>query len=250
MIPMRIGIINDIHGNIYAFERIAAELRSEKLDSIIFLGDLVFNGLYPQECYELLTVLSPDVCIKGNTDSNIEEFPDFSPENDFERRLYSMIEYTCTRLSSECRDTLASWKISEKHTLDNTELLFCHGSPWSFKDKLTLTDNDLSPLSDALEDETAAEIICGHTHISEQFNYSGTRITNFGAVGYHYDESDKARYGIIETGLELHFTFREASYDIEKYKTDIRKQNPIFAEDLLMLLEYGMRKTNEMKYIK
>ena len=247
---MRIGIISDIHGNIYAFERIAAELRSEKLDSIIFLGDLVFNGLYPQECYDLLKLLSPDVCIKGNTDSNIEEFPDFSPENDFERRLHSMIEYTYTRLSSECRDTLASWKISEKHILDNTELLFCHGSPWSFKDKLTLADNDLASLSGLLESESAEGIICGHTHICEQFIHAGKRISNFGAVGYHYDESDKARYGIIEIDKTPEFVFREASYDIEKYKTDIRKQNPVFSEDLLMLLEYGMRKTNELKYNK
>ncbi len=245
---MRIGIISDIHGNIYAFEKAAAELTAYKPDFIVFLGDLVFNGLYPLECYDLLKSLNPNICIKGNTDSNIEEFPDFKPQNDFENSLYSMIEFTDARINSECRAELKSWKISEKHIFDNTAILFCHGSPWSFKDKLTLEDNDLRILLNQLENEPGHHIICGHTHISEQFDYAGKRITNFGAVGYHYDKSDMTRYGIIETGRKTEFIFREAAYDVEKYKADIRKQNSVFADDLLMLLEYGMRKTNELKY--
>ncbi len=247
---MRIGIISDVHGNIYAFEKAAAELKADKPDFIVFLGDLVFNGLYPMECYDLLKTLNPYICIKGNTDSNIEEFSDFKPQNDFERSLYSMIEFTDARISSEFKDELKSWKISEKQAFDGTDFLFCHGSPWSFKDKLTLEDNDLSMLLNQLENEPEHDIICGHTHISEQFEYAGKRFTNFGAVGYHYDISDMTRYGIIETGREIEFIFREAAYDVGKYKSDIRKQNPVFAESLLMLLEHGMRKTNELKYKK
>ena len=135
------------------------------------------------ECYDLLKTLKPNICIKGNTDSNIEEFPDFKPQNDFERSLYSMIEFTDSRINSECRAELKSWKISEKQVFDGTDFLFCHGSPWSFKDKLTHEDNELSFLSKQLENEPEHDIICGHTHISEQFEFAGKRISNFGGGG-------------------------------------------------------------------
>ena len=80
---MRIAIISDIHANIYAFEQVVKQLKNENIQSLIFLGDLVFLGLYAQECYDLLKTLNVHYCIKGNTDSNIDELKDFIPMNDF-----------------------------------------------------------------------------------------------------------------------------------------------------------------------
>ena len=41
---MKIGIISDIHGNIYALMRVLEDLDDQKVDTIICLGDLVGLG--------------------------------------------------------------------------------------------------------------------------------------------------------------------------------------------------------------
>lgn len=47
---MKIALISDMHSNIYAFKAVLKELERESPDLTVFLGDLVYNGLYPREC--------------------------------------------------------------------------------------------------------------------------------------------------------------------------------------------------------
>jgi predicted phosphodiesterase len=53
---MRIAILNDVHGNIYALEKVIADLQTQSIDNVAFLGDSSFLGLYPQECFDYATL--------------------------------------------------------------------------------------------------------------------------------------------------------------------------------------------------
>ena len=49
----RIAVLSDIHGNIFAFERVLADLRVRGIDRTVCLGDVVGYGPDPKECLDL-----------------------------------------------------------------------------------------------------------------------------------------------------------------------------------------------------
>ena len=237
---MRIAIISDIHGNIYAFQKVVKDLRKERIEHIIFLGDLVFLGLYPQECYDLLSTLNAQYCIKGNTDSNIEELKDFIPVNEFEKYLYRMIEYTDNKINSNCKKEIKEWNISEKVNLLGRDIVFCHGSPYSFKDQLSENIEIPKELLKKINCEKVDTIFSGHTHKCENFKIGNTDIINFGPIGYSFNGDVFAHYGIAEIDKQIKYHFKSIDYNIEDYKKDIRKQKPLFMDNLLYTLENGI----------
>jgi putative phosphoesterase len=237
---VRIAIISDIHGNIYAFEKVVKDLRKEMIEHIIFLGDLVFLGLYPQECYDLLVTLNAKYSIKGNTDSNIEELKDFTPRNDFEKYLYKIIEYTDNKINNNCRKEIRKWNISERAELLGSEIIFCHGSPYSFKDQLSENTEDFKDLKEKIVNEKVDTIFSGHTHKCENFKIGDTDIINFGPIGYSFNGDVFAHYGIVEIEKRITYHFKSVDYYIENYKKDIRKQKPLFMDNLLYSLENGV----------
>lgn len=65
---MRIALLSDIHGNLFALEAMLAMLTRETIDQIVCLGDVAMFG--PQPCAVLArmqTVACP--VVMGNTDA-------------------------------------------------------------------------------------------------------------------------------------------------------------------------------------
>ena len=45
---MRIAMISDVHGNLYAFDAVLADVDATgPYDEVVYGGDLVFNGAFP-----------------------------------------------------------------------------------------------------------------------------------------------------------------------------------------------------------
>lgn len=235
---MRLAIISDIHGNLPAFEAVVADLRKQYPDSVVCLGDVSFNGLYPQECFDLLMSLHPSCLIKGNTDANFEELAEFVPSNDFERNLHDMIVYGDIRLTDEAKSTFKSWPIASDQVVDGKKLVFCHGSPWRFKDNFSPHNPDFVSFTERVDALGAHAIFCGHTHRRETFRIGDTLVANVGAIGYSFDGDPRPSYGIvdIENG-EITCDLRRVEYDSEPYRQDIL-ENELFG-GLDYILAYG-----------
>lgn len=60
------AIISDIHANLEAFEAVLADIKSQGIDTIYCLGDVVGYGPNPRECIDL--VMSCRICLLGNHD--------------------------------------------------------------------------------------------------------------------------------------------------------------------------------------
>ena len=236
---MRIALISDIHGNLPAFESVVADMNQEKMDFLVFLGDLVFFGLYPQECHDLLMSLNPMCCIKGNTDANLEELPFFNPDDEDGLRLKRFIEYADIRLDENAKALLAGWPIAQRLELRSRSLMFCHGSPYSFKDQLEPGNPDFPTLGQRIAGECFDAVFCGHIHQPMQFQLGSTLVCNPGAVGYSFDGDIRASYGILSLGESTIFTIRRVDYDIERYRHEVRTREPAFKDMLLHLLQTG-----------
>ena len=67
---MKIAVISDIHGNIYALMKALEDIDEQKVDKIICLGDLVGYGPHPNEVVALIKRREIP-CIKGNYDASV-----------------------------------------------------------------------------------------------------------------------------------------------------------------------------------
>jgi predicted phosphodiesterase len=62
---MRIGLLSDVHANLFALRAAIARLRAEGVDAWVCAGDLVGYGPHPNECVETIAELEP-ACVAGN----------------------------------------------------------------------------------------------------------------------------------------------------------------------------------------
>jgi putative phosphoesterase len=236
---MKIAFISDIHGNLPAFEAVVQDFSREKVDSVVFLGDLVFYGLYPKECYDLLVSLKPSCCIKGNTDANLEELKTFNPVTDEEKRLYGNIVYCNERLSVKAKKDIASWPIAKRLEFKKHTIIACHGSPYHFKDHLSSGSKQLEKLRPKIEKEKVSHILCGHTHLGETFRIGDTNIVNVGAVGYSFDGDNRASYCLCTVKKDSWKTeIRRVEYPYKEYAEKILA-NPLFGYKLWYIVEKG-----------
>jgi Predicted phosphoesterase len=161
---MRIAVLSDIHANLYALESVIADIKSRNVDSYVFLGDLVMTGSRPKEVYELVKELNPMVWIKGNTDGWIDEINNsFVPQNDNEKRIVSMFEYSKTKLDESSLSTIREKPISIPFVNDGFTFLFCHGNPNSYSEGVkSITGKDT--LNQLIQSYPFDYMICGHTH--------------------------------------------------------------------------------------
>lgn len=236
---MRIAVFSDIHGNLPAFEQMLKDWKSNAVDASVFLGDIAFLGLYPQECAELLEQVNPMYCIKGNTDANVEDLDEFTPSNDFEKRLLDMCLYMDARMTVRSKSLLKSWHISEKTVLDQNTLVFCHGSPASYHHRLT--EDNASQYAPVVIAEQADVLFCGHTHKTVNFTIGNTVIRNFGALGFSLNGDRRAHYGIVQIDGPGNISYEQniIDYDIDGYMAEVKNQSPPFADMLLYSLKTG-----------
>lgn len=221
---MRIAVLSDIHGNIDALEAVLTDCAKRHPDAYVFLGDLVFSGLYPQECFDALFEKEPIICIKGNTDANLEEVDIFNPTNAFERQALDCVVDCCDRLSKQAKMEITNWPIANTFVHAGKKIVFCHGSPFSFSDKLTSKGQIDSALEQRITRAGLLEICSGHTHVPTEFSINSTHIVNVGAVGYSFDGDTRAAYGMIEIdGEQISYHMVRVVYDRVRYLSDLRK---------------------------
>ncbi|MDA3835574.1 MAG: metallophosphoesterase family protein, partial [Spirochaetales bacterium] len=228
---MRIAVLSDIHGNVCAFESALKMLRRLSPDIYVFLGDLVVNGLYPQECYDMLLDLAPEIIIQGNTDGFFQEItPNRKPSNEREAYAYKLFSFAQERLNDNAVKQLISRPIYRK--IPEFKLGLCHGTPFSYEDKLESANNSehLREKIDLLGHDI---LLFGHTHVPADFMLGATRCLSFGAVGYSFDGITAARCGILDiTKSTVRTTQLHIEYPVSDYEREVSDSKAPFADNL------------------
>lgn len=67
MTAVRLGLISDVHGNVFALRAVLAELARLDVDVLVCAGDLVGYGPHPNECVQAVVDHSVR-CVAGNHD--------------------------------------------------------------------------------------------------------------------------------------------------------------------------------------
>jgi predicted phosphodiesterase len=187
---MRIAIISDIHGNAVALDAVLADLRRDRADQTVCLGDAIQGGPQPAEVVARLRDLACPV-VMGNADEFLLHGTESSDEGISPERLQKLRvirEWSLTKLSADDCAFIAGFQPTVEIPLAADRSLLCfHGSPKSFDDIILPGMPEADFL--ALLGPHAPHILTGgHTH-TQQLRRLGTADSFFfnpGSVGLSF----------------------------------------------------------------
>ncbi len=127
---MRVALISDVHGNLPALEAALAEIEAAGLEQIVIGGDLVWGPL-PRETLDRLLALEGALFVRGDADRDVVD------------REGEVSEWVADRLTPEQLEFLAAQPETLSLEIDGLgPTLFCHGSPRSDRDRITVGSAD------------------------------------------------------------------------------------------------------------
>jgi predicted phosphodiesterase len=203
---VRVAALYDIHGNLPAFQAVLVEVEKAGVDRLVIGGDFIW-GPFPRETIELLQALGDRaVVIAGNSEREVVDRLDGSEE--LAPHLVAPVRWTAEQLSEEELEFVAS--LPKKAVLDIDGLgptLFCHGSPRSDRDRITVGTAEEKVLP-WLAGVSERVVVCGHTHAQFDRRFGEHRVVNAGSVGLQFGEQG-AYWAMLGPDVDL----RRAEYD-------------------------------------
>jgi predicted phosphodiesterase len=220
---MRYAILGDIHSNLSALHVVMEAIRSEGVDQILSVGDVVGYGAAPSECIQILRE-NAVVAVMGNHDAAVVGELDTIFFNQHAR---AAVEWTRTAISGEDM----AWLTCMPLTWQDDFITMAHGSyekPELFQYVQRPSDADAS-----LELLERPVCFIGHTHVPVSMlrlsddplrtgytldaeldlSDSIVALVNAGSVGQPRDDNPQTGYVIYDSDTRV-VTFRRLDYDI------------------------------------
>jgi predicted phosphodiesterase len=242
---MRVAALYDIHANLPALEAVLADVEREAPDLVVTGGD-VASGPFPCETIDLLRKLRlPVAHIMGNADRELLAVSGCSgcaSAGDDPMAQGSL--WAAGQLGDAEREFLASFVPTLTLDVDGLgRVLFCHGSPFSDEESITLVTSD-ERLSDILAGVLERTIVCGHTHSQFDRTRDGIRVINAGSVGMPYEDSPAAYWTLLGPDVAL----RRTAYDLRRAADLIRHSDwppaSTFADENILACPTGLEAAN------
>jgi len=241
---MRIAVISDIHGNLVAFDAVLADLKGEKFDRMVCLGDAIQGGAQPAETAQRLREVGCPV-VMGNADAWMLTGVETDGEHPASQELIDVREWSLKQLSEDDKAFIGTFQPTITIPLTETLNLLCaHGTPRSF-DEIIVPSTPYDEFYAMIKDYADNIVTGGHTHV-QQIKRIGTGRTfyfNPGSVGrafshhqpegqFHYDPW--ADYAMLSAdGERLSLEFRRVPFDVEAVKQIYRTSSRPHADKAL-----------------
>jgi len=211
---MRILVVSDIHGNIWALEEV---LKKESYDIMICLGDLVDYGPYPNEVIELIREKA-HYTVMGNHDYSLALNTDCPGTTEYYLKMtMDLREFFNYELKEENLAFIRSLELKKTIEINGTKWLLVHSSAQdplgdyvTFNEDLEIIRSKMTP-----NEEGVRRVLYGHTHIQGSINLGEIEVINPGSLGFPRDNLRVPTYIIIEDNK---VKFGNLNYDFEKLR--------------------------------
>ena len=229
---MRIAVISDIHGNIYALEEVLKDIQKQDVNLIICLGDLVGYGCNPNDVIEKIRD-EKILCIKGNYDASVvDKDYTFIRENEINSFSLPWAVKTVTTENIEFLKELPQTIVLE---FNNKKIQFVHGSPRKINEYLT---EDYEKINEIIDDLNYDILVCAHTHIPYIKEIGNKLIINDGSVGKPKNGTPHGTYALLNISPDnFSAKINVVPYDYKKIMSKMENLN--FPEKLIKSYELG-----------
>jgi putative phosphoesterase len=213
---MKIGIFSDIHGNIYAFEKIYRELIKESCDLHLFLGDICGYYYRQKEVMDLLAQMPHLEAISGNHD---ELFLRSLADDDIMRKYTGTYGLSFEIFKEQITPAhLAFLKgLPGEFHLKEEGLAAFHGSPWNPLREYIYPD---SPV-ERFEGLPFKVVLLGHTHYPMDLRLKQIRVINPGSAGQPRD-GGWPTYALYDT-CTAQLDIRAVPYNVNALVQEIKQ---------------------------
>jgi len=230
---VKIAVISDIHSNLEAFHTVLTFLKSEKISTIICLGDVIGYGPNPNECVELVKTHCQQ-CLMGNHDHAVLGMTDIYYFNQYAKEA---VLWTRRELSTYNKAYLGNLVF----TSEMGDIFFVHSTPidpeeWHYIFSEYEARQNLNYIKHRL-------VFVGHSHIPVVFSYNGgplmerqlkldlekdRYIVNVGSIGQPRDGDPRACF-VLYDDQENTLEYVRLEYPVTKtYQQIIAKKLPPF----------------------
>lgn len=209
---MRIAILADIHGNLFALEAALAAVEREKVDHLIVAGDIVVASPDSQACWDRVKALRCPV-LRGNHERYVFDLDTDRAPPLWHTRQFGPVQYAAKTLGPARVQELAALP-TQLRIEGVPEILFVHGSARSDNDLIFpyTPDEAIEPM---FPRETPRWIIRAHNHFCSVRLWGERRIVTVGSVGLPLDGAPTAQFTIMEKAAsDWRVRHRSVSYDV------------------------------------
>ncbi len=230
---MRIALLADIHANLEALDACLAHAAAQRVERLVFLGDLVGYGADPVAVLDRIRPLldAGALALRGNHD----EAALFGPTG-FSTDAATAARWTAAQLDAPARALLEALPL----TINEDDRLYTHADASNPADFRYVTDERSARRS--LGGTAARLTFCGHTHDPMLFGLGAADrlalhrppadvpmpllpsrrwLAVIGAVGQPRDGNPAACYGLLDTTAAT-CAWMRLPYDIAKAAAKIR----------------------------
>ncbi len=229
---MRIAVLNDIHGNLPAFEAALAHVRGLAPDLMVIAGDLIIGAPDSAACFELALSLGCPI-LRGNNDRYVADYGTARAHRDWEHARFGPMHEAHGQLSAAQREMINGFP----HYLrihDAPGVLFAHASVRNDVDSVALStpEEELQRMFPGCLD---AMIVRGHNHVAQMRPWgAGQMIVTSGSVGIALDGHTTAQYVVLDqTASGWRVAHQSVTYDLDRVRARfldtgyIRKAGPM-----------------------
>ncbi len=220
---MKLALISDIHGNLFALNAALNAIQNQNIDQIICLGDIAAFGPQPRQVIARLQEINCPI-IMGNTDEWLLNPKPHPIRDDDSPKITAVDMWVANQLTTADKSFIQTFQPTIRQQLNERISLLCfHGSPRSNTELIHATTAE-DKLTEALNGETATIMAGGHTHTQLIRRHQQSYIINPGSIGLPYeyktDSTDVrtppwAEYAIITVEKDkLNITLNHIRYDI------------------------------------
>lgn len=253
---MRIGVISDIHSNIYALRVCMEHLQQAGCEEYFFLGDYVSDTPYTRETMDYLYKVFeryPCHILRGNREEYMLEQRRAIRQGDEkaqwrENSASGNLLYTYRRLTEDDLDFFEKLPITFRYEKEGYPgITCCHGSPTNSRELLQLQGNNTKEWLARIDTDY---LLCAHTHFPGEFEHQGKYYFNTGCVGIAIGDYGYAQCMMLEAVRQggrtiWDPTFLKLPFDVSQVVKDIREGGllemaPWFMNSNLQILLTGI----------
>lgn len=215
---MRVAVLSDIHGNFQALESVMEDIKLNKCEKILCLGDLAMAGPQPRMVIDYIRGQNNWEVIQGNTDKLIA---DFSPKvfedvkKGFPVMAHALADDVLV-IENDKKEYLKNLPPQKSLTVDGVKVLLVHGSPRRNNEDI-LPGMPLKEIEEMLVGVEEDIVFCGHTHMPAGYQTNNKQtVVNVGSVGRPMTPEPKACYVIAD--------FQDGGFSIEHRFVDYDRE--------------------------